>query len=206
MLIYLQAVQEVRATAAAGSNAVEAGSEAGSSAGNGSTKRQRDAAAALGQLLPSVGGDEDVQLMAEMGPTQRPSKQQKITDFVWTKSLQQEFDVAWTEACIVDGDSFTSASRTSAKAAVIQRYFGAGLPDRKKMAGQCLDAAADSAAKQRSKALGKVNGFAVGYDGGKDRHMSGGSKMISVTALLPNGSTQYLDTINTEDCRLDAAT
>jgi hypothetical protein len=120
MLIYLQAVQEVRATAAAGSNA---GSEAGSSAGNGSTKRQRDAAAALGQLLPSVGGDEDVQLLAEMGPTQRPSKQQKITDFVWTKSLQQEFDVAWTEACIVDGDSFTSASRTSAKAAVIQRYF-----------------------------------------------------------------------------------
>jgi hypothetical protein len=201
MLMYLQAVEELRAAAAA----ARTGSSAGSSAGAGS-KRQRDAAAALDQLLPSVGGDEDVQVLAEMGAMERPSKQQKITDYVWNMSLQQQFHREWTEACIVDGDSFSAVSSTSAKAVVIQRYFGASLPDRKKMAGPCLDAAADSAAKQRSKALGQVNGFAVGYDGGTDRHMGGGSKMISVAALLPSGSTQYLDTINTEDCRLDAAT
>lgn len=107
----------MRAAAAAG-----AGGSASSSADASSRKRQRAAASALDQLLPSVGGDEDVQLLAEMGPPRRSS--QMITNFMWNSSRQPDSDVAWTAACIVDGDSFISASNTSAKAAVIKQFFG----------------------------------------------------------------------------------
>jgi hypothetical protein len=183
-------------------------SNAGSSNFTACSKRKADAAAGTGQLLESVGGDEDVHLMAEMGAAEagRPRKQQKMTDFVWSKKVQQDFHRDWTKACVADGDSFNSVSLNSAKGSVIQQYFGATLPDRKKMAGPCLDAAAEAAAKERNTTLGKVNGFAVAFDGGKDRNMGGGSKMISLAALLPNGKAVYLDTVNTEDCYLDAET
>lgn len=205
---WLQILKEKAAAARAAAASAGVASTSGTSSSVASNKRQHAAAAVPGQQLQPVGGDDDVQILSDMGlaGSARPVKQQKMTNFTWNKTMQQEFDLQWTRACIADGDSFNSSSSHSAKAKVIQQFFGATLPHRKKMAGPCLNAATEIAEKECDAALGRVNGFAVAFDGGKDKHIAGGSKLISVTGLLPNGKAVYLDTINTKDCYLDAET
>lgn len=157
---------------------------------------------------PTLGGDEDVQLLADMTAAEAAvgKRQRTIHGFAWNKSQQREFELAWAEAAIADGDSFLAASSRSAKSNVMKRFFGLTLPHRNKMSGDLLNAVATQAEEERNKLLKSVGGFAVGFDGGRDKHMEQGSKMISCAGLMPNGGCVYLDTFNTNDCVLDADT
>lgn len=153
-----------------------------------------------------MGGAADLELLSKVAKTDQDTAQASIRKYCWDLKKQDEFDTRWTYAAIADNDSFNAASSNSAKSEVLEQFCGLRLPCSKKMAGPSLDKAAKIAAQQRADTLGAVNGFQYAYDGGKDKHIGGGFKMINTAALTPDNKAVYLDTINTYDCRLGADT
>ena len=73
------------------------------------------------------------------------------------------------------------------------------------MAGSLLNDVFKAASEYRDEVLGSVNGFVYAVDGGKDKHIAGGNKLVSSAALLPDGRCVYLGTFDTADARLDYA-
>lgn len=174
----------------------------GCSSGRGGAPTQNAAASGASALVP-VGGSSDLQIIEEMEGPQPAKKQRTIDGFVWRSAQQGAFERDWTEAAIADGDAFLSAGVGSAKGRVIFKHFGATVPSRKRMAGPLLDDVAKAAAQFRDDVLSSVNGFVYAVDGGKDKYIARGTKLVSSGALLPDGRCIYLGTYNTADATLN---